>query len=260
MDELVTTRQLQDLLKVDRITIYRMLNDGRLQGFKVAGQWRFSRQAVERWLQGQQSAAQPRSSPRRAQAVSLPGSDLPPSCTQPIQDILAAALGIGAVVTAMDGQPLTVPSNANAFCALLLGSPARRLCVDWWRKTARELGAGVQVLTCHAGLRCTCERIDVQGQAAAILYAGQLLDPRCAPGSEGWVNRIAGLAEAVENPSSEARAALREALGAVPDLDEDDQVRLLHLVPQAAAALAKIGEERASLIGRLRRIAEITGV
>lgn len=50
MDDLLTTRQLQELLQVDRITIYRMLNDGRLQGFKVGGQWRFSRQAVELWL------------------------------------------------------------------------------------------------------------------------------------------------------------------------------------------------------------------
>lgn len=34
MDSLLTARQLQDLLRVDRITIYRMLKDGRIQGFK----------------------------------------------------------------------------------------------------------------------------------------------------------------------------------------------------------------------------------
>ena len=56
IDALLTTRQLQDLLQVDRITIYRMLSDGRLQGFKVGGQWRFSRHAIERWLQEQQSS------------------------------------------------------------------------------------------------------------------------------------------------------------------------------------------------------------
>ena len=50
MDALLTVRHLQDLLQVDRITIYRMLDDGRLRGFKVGGQWRFSRQAIEGWL------------------------------------------------------------------------------------------------------------------------------------------------------------------------------------------------------------------
>ena len=55
IDSLLTARQLQDLLQVDRITIYRMLKDGRLEGFKVGGQWRFSRQTVQRWLNQQQS-------------------------------------------------------------------------------------------------------------------------------------------------------------------------------------------------------------
>ncbi len=51
VDDLLTTKQLRDLLQVDRITIYRMLYDGRLHGFKVGGQWRFSRQEIEAWLQ-----------------------------------------------------------------------------------------------------------------------------------------------------------------------------------------------------------------
>jgi hypothetical protein len=33
-DALLATRQLQELLQVDRITICRMLDDGRLEGFK----------------------------------------------------------------------------------------------------------------------------------------------------------------------------------------------------------------------------------
>ena len=54
-DTLLTARQLQELLQVDRITIYRMLSDGRLEGFKVGGQWRFSRQAIQGWLKEQQA-------------------------------------------------------------------------------------------------------------------------------------------------------------------------------------------------------------
>ena len=55
MDTLLTTRQLEDLLQVDRVTIYRMLDDGRLQGFKFGSQWRFSREAIETWLRAQHS-------------------------------------------------------------------------------------------------------------------------------------------------------------------------------------------------------------
>jgi excisionase family DNA binding protein len=65
VDDLLTTRQLQDLLRVDRITIYRMLKDGRLRGFKVGGQWRLSRGEIEIWLQEQQSRARWAAGPTR---------------------------------------------------------------------------------------------------------------------------------------------------------------------------------------------------
>ena len=52
MDELITTKQVQDLLQVDRITIYRMLKDGRLKGVKVGKQWRFQTQEIEDLVSG----------------------------------------------------------------------------------------------------------------------------------------------------------------------------------------------------------------
>jgi len=52
MDDLLTTRQVQDRLKVDRITVYRMLQDGRLKGVKIGQQWRFATREVERLLGG----------------------------------------------------------------------------------------------------------------------------------------------------------------------------------------------------------------
>ncbi|MCA9936705.1 MAG: helix-turn-helix domain-containing protein [Anaerolineales bacterium] len=50
MDDLLTTKQVQDLLQVDRTTVYRMLKDGRITGVKVGQQWRFHRQEVENLL------------------------------------------------------------------------------------------------------------------------------------------------------------------------------------------------------------------
>ena len=47
MAELPTTKQLQDLLKIDRTTIYRMLGDGRLAGVKVGNQWRFPKEEID---------------------------------------------------------------------------------------------------------------------------------------------------------------------------------------------------------------------
>ena len=48
MADLLTTNQVQTLLKVDRTTIYRMVEQGRLPAIRVGKQWRFSRPEIER--------------------------------------------------------------------------------------------------------------------------------------------------------------------------------------------------------------------
>jgi excisionase family DNA binding protein len=88
MSALLTTRQLQDLLQVDRITIYRMLGDGRIRGFKVGGQWRFPRQAIERWLHEQQTEVEAEISTPEG-AVRPSAEALPLSCVGAIQEIFA---------------------------------------------------------------------------------------------------------------------------------------------------------------------------
>ena len=50
--ELLTTRKMQELLQLDRSTIYRMAESGQLPAIKVGKQWRFPASEVEKWLHG----------------------------------------------------------------------------------------------------------------------------------------------------------------------------------------------------------------
>jgi len=102
VDDLLTVRQLQQLLRVDRITIYRMLDDGRLSGFKVGSQWRFPRQQIEKWLQAQ---ANPPESQEDEAAPKQPASSLPLNCYQLVQEVFAEALDIACVTTNAQGEP-----------------------------------------------------------------------------------------------------------------------------------------------------------
>jgi excisionase family DNA binding protein len=45
-----TVTEIADELHVHRITIYRLLKDGKLPGFKVGRVWRFDSNEVRRWL------------------------------------------------------------------------------------------------------------------------------------------------------------------------------------------------------------------
>jgi len=253
VDALLTTRQLQQLLQVDRITIYRMLADGRLKGIKVGGQWRFPRQEIERWLQERRGSAESGRPTSGADTAAPSPQALPLSCVRAIQDIFAEALGVGSITTAADGTPLTSISNSCAFCTLILSSEeGRRRCEASWREAGLR-SATPRLLACHAGLRYLSGRIEVHGQFVAAIHAGQfVVSPEDL--REGWEERLQGLATATGVPAKDLEAALPS----VYVLGEERQKQMPRLLGRVAATFSEIGEERLNLLGRLQRIAEMT--
>jgi len=56
-DEIFTIKELSEHLRVHPTTIYRLLRQGRLPGFRVGSNWRFNRAAIEQWEHTQASGA-----------------------------------------------------------------------------------------------------------------------------------------------------------------------------------------------------------
>lgn len=257
MEDLLTTKQLQEMLQVDRVTIYRMLKEGRLEGFKVGGQWRFSRQAIQQWLKEKQATLDHVVSP------GAPGVDPEPrllslSCLQAIQDIFAEAVGVGAVTTSLEGAPLTTVSHACAFCQMILGTETgRQRCIDSWHEAsaAAHAGPSSRRATCHAGLRYLSARIEVGGEGMAAVHAGQFLDVASRP-IAGRREQLASLAAATGLEAEE----LEQAVAAVSRFDEEQLDKIARMLQRIARTLAEMAEERRSLVGRLQRIAQISQV
>jgi excisionase family DNA binding protein len=252
VDDLLTTRQLQELLQVDRITIYRMLNDGRLPGFKVGSQWRFSREEIEQWLQEQRVNLQ------LHEAASLPEDSLDPSaqtlprsCIQAMQSIYAEALDIAAVTTDLEGNPLTDVSNSCAFCDLILTSlEGRRRCRASWKAAKRDFR------TCHAGLLCASAPIHVGGQRVAHVASCQFVARAATTQPERWQASLSDLATDLDLPEAD----LGNAVASVRSVPEEQLSRVYQLLLQVAETFSEIGEERLALLNRLQRIAEITNL
>lgn len=51
----MTVRDVAGFLAVDEKTIYRLAQQGKLPGFKVAGTWRFQLQDIQGWIDEQKS-------------------------------------------------------------------------------------------------------------------------------------------------------------------------------------------------------------
>jgi len=250
VEELLTVRQLQDLLKVDRITIYRMLDAQELPGFKVGGRWRFWRKDIEAWLAGQRPQPAAEETPALADSTLHSIQVLPLSCMSSIEAILAEACNVAAFSIAPDGAPLTELNHPCEFCTLILSTPdGRRHCEESWRSFASASIVGTSV--CHAGLRYQGLAIDLNGQRVALVLAGQYL---C--GDEAMQRLHANL-PAIATAAGLDLVDLQSRSDGIYRLSESEEQRLAHLLQQVASTFQELLQQRALLVSRLQQIAHI---
>jgi excisionase family DNA binding protein len=48
--EVLTIREVAELLKINEKTAYKLAAEGKIPGFKVGGSWRFERQEIANWI------------------------------------------------------------------------------------------------------------------------------------------------------------------------------------------------------------------
>lgn len=250
MDELLTTKQLQDLLKVDRITVYRMLNDGRLKGVKIGNHWRFQQVEIDRLM------GEAKESPRPAFDEKVL-TDFPTDCVQNVQEIFAGIIGIGAVTVTLHGEALTRPTYSNPFCKLILSSASgSQACRASWRKVARRTTATGEppIQTCHAGLCYQRSTISLEGQPAAWLVGGQFYN--YVPDKDQEAERLKQLANKHNLPVSQ----LTEAARKIPVLKKYQQEQVKDWTPKVSDTIQSILRERSELMARLQRIADLSNI
>ena len=57
-DEVLTMKEICDLLQVNQSTVYKLVRQGSIPGFRVGSDWRFRRDLIERWMTEQSMGAQ----------------------------------------------------------------------------------------------------------------------------------------------------------------------------------------------------------
>ncbi|MBU1195219.1 MAG: helix-turn-helix domain-containing protein [Proteobacteria bacterium] len=57
-DEVLKIKDVAALLKIGEKTVYSMTQSRELPGFKVRGQWRFSKKDIDRWIEKQKTSSQ----------------------------------------------------------------------------------------------------------------------------------------------------------------------------------------------------------
>jgi excisionase family DNA binding protein len=248
MSEFLTTKQLQELLKIDRVTVYRMLNDGRLKGVKIGNHWRFPQSELDRLMGEEKESAEPESS---AEVL----TDFPSDCVKMVQEIFAGIIGIGAITVTLRGEVLTEPTYSNPFCKLMLSSPSgREACQASWRRIAMRTTGEPPFQVCHAGLCYQRSIINLDDHPVAWLVAGQF--HITAPDREKEQDRLEQLA----NKHDISVSQLTEASSKIPVLKKYQQEQVQEWTPKVASTIHSILCERSDLMNRLQRIAELSSI
>ena len=245
MKDFLTTNQVQALLQVDRTTVYRMLSDGRLSGVKIGNRWRFYRAQVEGLLT--------ETAPTIGPLPALPFDVLPQTCLQGMQSVSAEAMGIGAIVTDAVGKPRTQMSYSCRFCELIFESEkGRAACLANFASIARRAESVFPPIACHAGLQCSGAPIRINGVKTAVFIVGQYKIPTHLHHEQ----RIQQLAAVCDLDAAELTAAA----AAIPTFDRAQQQKVASWLPKLTGTLSEIGQERAELLDRLQRIADMSAV
>ncbi len=223
----LTARDVQELIRVDRSTIYRMAESGRLPAIKIGRQWRFPSEAIHEWLGNTPNGGD---------------SPLPPSSTQQdVADLFGELYGVMVIVTDIAGNPLTSVSNPCGYFSAVSGeASALERCVAEWKALGNQYDFEPRLRPSHLGFLCTRAFIRVGNELSGMVIAGGI-----AP--EEWPPSAAEI-EAIAIESRVPVATVQHSIGEVHHLSPADQGRLLTGVPILAKHLSRIAtsEQRPS--------------
>ena len=237
MTDLLTTRQVQDILKVDRITIYRMLQDGRLRGVKVGSQWRFTSTEVERLLSGQSQINE---------VAADSAAVFPVHCVQTIQNLLSGVSLMSALVLDANGDPVTeFSAQADLSREVINTSDGLTAYQAAWRDFAAQ---PTDVFVCPAGLHSVAAPISARGATTGWILVGQVfLDAASARNAEKL---------AIQYGLNAGRIVA--ATQNTPVVTDGQWKLMKDWAIQAAQAVGSILQERTNFIQRLQQIADLT--
>lgn len=244
MENFLTTKQVQDLFKIDRITVYRMLQDGRLKGVKIGNQWRFPQREVEKLLSGEM-----------VEIPTQPESDsiFPIHCVQTIQDLFTSVSHHSALIIDHLGNMVTQISQPSSLSSLLQSTSAgKEMCQNSWREIAQQASGRQEEFTCHVGLKYFGSVITNQNKKQGVFLVGEFyLDSGDRNFEE---KRIVEIAKSCGIDQQELLHAYRQ----VPRLSADEQKHLASQPAAAANAVESILTERNAFMERLQQIASLT--
>ena len=248
---LLTTKQVQEIFKVDRSTIYRMAEDGRLPAVKVGRQWRFPSDRVESLL-GQSGEIATADGDDGSDPSAALDTFLPRDAAQAVADLAADLFGVMAVVTDMTGRALTTVSNPCGYFSAVYNSlytPDR--CSVGWRRLGEEIDLEPHFVPSHLGFLCARSFIRIGSNLAGMVIVGGVA-PEQWPPSEGEIAAVAA-------ETGTDQASILEHVNEVYWIDQQHQDWIVRNLSRVSDLISLLADGHGRLVQKLDSIAALAG-
>ncbi len=254
---MLTAKDVQNLLHVDRSTIYRMAEAGQLPAMRVGRQWRFPADEIDAWLKNRANTSTPPPTSAPVVAISAqPTADkslaslFSIDCVQLIQDTFADLLKVMIVVTDMNGQPVTkVSKPCGPFEAIRQLPNALEKCIADWAHFGEILEIEPQLIRSHLGLLGTRGLIRVGHKLNGMVIIGGIAPEQWPPSPE----KLAAIADDFGVDADAFNAYIND----VSFLAEDEIAIVLKMAQRFADILAHIITHQQQTAAKLDAIAHI---
>ena len=217
----LTAADVTRLLRIDKSTVYRMAEDGRLRGIKVGRQWRFPAESV-----------------RSAFGVDLaePGNgqgntviDL--AKAEALGRLFGELFDVMVVVADLEGHPLTPVINPSAFFSVLSAyDGVLEQCTTEWAGYAKELPLTPHLRRSHLGFLCARAYVRDGFNLVAMVIAGGI-----AP--DDWLNDPADL-EKIASQHAVPLATLIDSAGSLRAMEPTEQQTMVTALSTLARHLS----------------------
>ena len=249
---LLTSKQVQEIFRVDRSTIYRMAEDGRLPAVKVGRQWRFPSEHLESLLgQSNGESTLPTTPAADTEPVAL-RAILPGDSAQSVADLAADLFGVMSVVTDMLGLALTSVANPCCyFTAVFNGIYTADRCSEGWRRLGEEIDLEPRFLPSHLGFLCARSFIRVGSNLAGMVIVGGVA-PEVWPPDETEIAAVAS-----ETGTSEQ--IISDHVSEVYWIDQAHQDWIVRNLSRVSDLISHLADGHGRLIQKLETIAALAG-
>lgn len=159
MHRLLSARQVQEILHVDRSTVYRMAEDGRLPGIRVGKQWRFPAGEIYALVSAQPGV--------------LNSSPMDPRVAAAAAEVAGQLLGVMVVVTDMDGHPITPIANPCDWMREHAEDPeVLPACISEWQHLAEDPDFDPHFTAGQLGFECARAFVRSGRELVGMVLAG----------------------------------------------------------------------------------------